>query len=581
MWLLLIAIAAGVACWFLAPHPHTSAVLPWIPQHPRERAALVVSVLLNSALIVFLARHASTDTLLSPWQLLPEWVFFAYGISVLGLFVGSRTQSRAGWFAFAVQLFVTSSVAACIYQLGYGFDGFIHRTTIETIIRDGVILPRTPYYIGAYMLEFGVQALTHLRLFVVDQWLVPVATALAVPLAAYVLGFRLRIGVLILALPCAFFITTTPQAVGLLLLILALAYANSAHHTRRTEVLACVLALAACAAHPVAGIPALIIVVVSLLWRKGYRVLSSLVALGGSLALPVIFIVIQGARITWAPLREAMIHSITGPSLMPGVSMQLQFSYTYLHLILPVTIGALVLYSIRVARNEVMPYVLITVNCLLASLLLHGLTYQNVISYEQSAFGDRLFVIALIACTVPVLYAITTLATRWHWDRSARIFFALLFATSATASWYLTYPRVDVVDRSKGYSTSAADFETVATINRHASDTASYIVLTNQAVSAAAIAQLGFHPTVQLNGAEQFIYPVPTGGPLYPYYLKMVYDAPTRTHALEAATATNVDRVYLVITPYWHNARQLIEVATREADDTFAVGANRVFIFQK
>ncbi len=467
-----------------------------------------------------------------------------------------------------------------MYALGYGFDGFIHRATMETILRDGVIFPRTPYYIGAYMLEVALTMVTHARLFIVDQWFVPIATALTIPFALFVAGIRTRVSLLLLTLPLAFFITTTPQSIGLLFLILSFAYANATTKNWRTWLLAYLLAAAACAAHPIAGIPALLLITITWAWSK-YRIAAIVLAALGSLALPTIFIIAQGARISWASIRDMLNALVAAPELVPGVSMPLQFSYTYLHIALPIAIAALTIYAWRTQRAHITHSILGAMSCLGASLFLRCLTYRNVISYEQRAFSDRLFTIAIIALLPAVAIAITHIATTWHWDRRSRIGFAIYFAITATASWYLTYPRVDVVDRSKGYSTSATDFATVAAIDRDASGTASYIVLTNQAVSAAAVATFGFHPTVQLAGTEQFIYPIPTGGPLYPYYLQMVYEAPTRAHALEAATAAGVERVYLVITPYWHNARQLLEDARSEADDTFAVGANRVFVFQK
>lgn len=573
------AVCALIVAWFFAPQ-RAPVSPPFLPASRYERVALAASGILTLGILIFLSRHASTDTLLSPWQLLPDWIFVLYGLSVVSLFIGTRTDSRAGWWLFALLLFASTSVASFVYTLGYGFDGFIHRATMEVILRDGVILPRTPYYIGGYMLEIALTTLTQIRLFVIDQWFVPVATALTIPFALCVAGFRTRTALVLLAFPLSFFITTTPQSIGFLFLILAVAYATTPTKDWRTWLLATLLAAAACVAHPIAGIPTLLLICIFWMWPK-YRSVAVAISVLGSLALPVIFVITQGARISWASIQTTLRGLGEGPALNPGVNMSLQFSYTYISIVLPIALAILAIYAWRTARARVMPYLLGALSCLGASLLLRCLTYRNVISYEQGAFSDRLFTITIIAVFPVLMITLTTIATTWHWDRRSRHGFALLFALITTASWYLTYPRVDVVDRSKGYSTSAADFATVAAIDRDASGTASYVVLTNQSVSAAAVAILGFHPSVSLAGTEQFIYPIPTGGPLYPYYLQMVYDTPTRAHALEAARAAGVERVYLVITPYWHNARQLNEEALVEADDTFTVGNNRVFVFQK
>jgi hypothetical protein len=579
VFLWIVAGCSAIAAWFLAPQS-TPTSLPWIPASRHERTALTLAAITILGCIFILSRHASTDALLSPWQLFPDWLFVIYALSTLGLYIGTRTASRTGWLLFALMLFVATSVASFVYTLGYGFDGFVHRAAMDIIIRDGVLLPRTPYYIGAYLLEIGVHLFTHIRLFLIDQWFVPVIAAMVIPFAQYIIGLPTRIAVLVLAFPLAFFITTTPQSVAFLLLILAMAYANTPTRSWRTWLLATLLAIAACTAHPVAGIPALLLVLLSWLWTR-QRTAAIALAILGSFALPLIFVLTQGARISWTGIHQLFLTIIAAPTLITGVSMPLQFTYTYFFVVLPLTVVLLVLIAYRTVHARVVPYLLGAASCLGASLLLRCLTYRNVISYEQSAFGDRLFIIAII-CLFPVLtVAIIHLATTWQWDRRSRISFALLFALSAAASWYLTYPRIDVVDRSKGYSTSATDFATVTAIHQDAEGTASYIVLTNQSVSAAAVATFGFHPNVHLAGTEQFIYPIPTGGPLYPYYLRMVYQSPTRAHALGAADAANVTQVYLVITPYWHNARRLIEVARSEADDTFVVGSNHIFVFKK
>ena len=110
-----------------------------------------------------------------------------------------------------------------------------------------------------------------------------------------------------------------------------------------------------------------------------------------------------------------------------------------------------------------------------------------------------------------------------------------------------------------------------------------YIVLADQAVSAAALRELGFKQYFRSNDksiAEQiFFYPIPTGGALYQYYLKMVYESPSRQIAEEAAKLAGVDKVYLVINDYWFDSASLIAKAKQTADSWRSINNGKNYVF--
>ncbi|MCG2695722.1 hypothetical protein L6248_02210 [Candidatus Parcubacteria bacterium] len=133
------------------------------------------------------------------------------------------------------------------------------------------------------------------------------------------------------------------------------------------------------------------------------------------------------------------------------------------------------------------------------------------------------------------------------------IFAAILISTSL----YLSYPRFDHYFNSRCFSTSKNDIEAVNWIeNNTESD---YIVLANQQVSAAALREFGFKkyyspPLIDKErglGGEVFYYPVPTGGPLYQYYLDMVYEKPSRETMTKAMDLVGVSEGYFVLNKYW------------------------------
>ena len=142
-------------------------------------------------------------------------------------------------------------------------------------------------------------------------------------------------------------------------------------------------------------------------------------------------------------------------------------------------------------------------------------------------------------------------------------------------SWYLSYPRFDYYSQNKGFNTSTYDLAAVDWI-RHAAGTKPYIVLANQSVSAAAIQTLGFEPSYQ----GHYLYPIPTGDPLYQSYLDAVYNHKATASILQDVKAlTGVSTVYLVVNDYWSGFEDTIQRLKKSATTSTAISGGRIYIF--
>jgi len=162
-------------------------------------------------------------------------------------------------------------------------------------------------------------------------------------------------------------------------------------------------------------------------------------------------------------------------------------------------------------------------------------------------------------------------------SRGLKFFFILIFSVFLTFSLYYSYPKDDGEDYpiDRGYSVSIFDFEAAKKIDADAAN-ADYIVLANQSVSAAAIKEFGFNKYY----GPYFYYPIPTGDPLYQYYLKMVYQTPSRATVKEAANLTVVKVVYFVLNKYWTDSDKILESARPTADETLEIGNGKIWIFK-
>jgi hypothetical protein len=76
-----------------------------------------------------------------------------------------------------------------------------------------------------------------------------------------------------------------------------------------------------------------------------------------------------------------------------------------------------------------------------------------------------------------------------------------------------------------------------------------------------------------------YFYPVPTGGPLYQYYLDMVYKNPDRELAVKAMDLVGVKKAYLIVNKYWYQSGRIINEAKLTANKWLSIN-DEVYIFE-
>jgi hypothetical protein len=216
--------------------------------------------------------------------------------------------------------------------------------------------------------------------------------------------------------------------------------------------------------------------------------------------------------------------------------------------------------------------------------------FTFLIEYERANYADRLLPLLLFFLT-PLVIAGLGLMTDHLKIRplSLRAGFLILLCALATANLYLTYPRDDAFVVGHNINTSQTDIDAVRFIQKEAEER-SYLVLANQAVSAAAMITLGFEN--QYFGS-QYRYPIPTGGALYSFFLSM-NEQPSRETAIQAAQLANgfcladetceqtsIEVVYFVVNAYWWDAARIIETAKTSSDAWMSVeGKDYVFRYE-
>lgn len=552
-----------------------------------------------------LGNTETLDSIRAPWEVLPEQFFLVFFLASVSVILLALSRARLTLVAMIPFFFLFFSVTLFVYPLGYGFDPFIHQATESYIAAHGTITPKPLTYIGQYALVDMIHAVTTVAIPMIDRLLLPILLALFLPVAGWV-AFRKPLAALLLPMvPLAVFASTTPQAIAnafvLITLLLAIGTRNE---PRQTLVPLWILGVATLLTHPLAGAPLLLFL---FFWSMRYVpqkpriILLWISGILGTLALPFLFIMYGLITGVGSGLRTDIIINIPHvlSELAPWLgtfttkyNIMLDFAYAYgWNIPIILIVGSVITAVVLMRQKQTWAwYVLLAVlvTTLNGILLAAGIDFSFLPLYEQSGYATRLFDLALLMLVPLFLFGLVqglACVIKNH-GLIIRVGTVALFAGLLTASMYLTYPHHDAYTIERGWSVGAGDFEAVRFIDIDAGDEP-FIVLANQAVSAAALKEFSFKryfPFQTDDGpVTSFYYPIPTGGPLYEYFLKMSYDDPSSATIEEAMRRSGVRRGYFVVNKYWFKSKDIIDAAKKHTNDwwEFQNGAVTVFRFDR
>lgn len=566
------------------------------------------SVYLISAGLAFWILYCSQSTkaLISPWQLL-DWRFFSAYLSatlILVMVLREKTIAPTGKLVLiSLHYFLSFSLLAIVYRLGYGFDPFIHQATMELIDKKGIVMPKPAYYLGEYGLVIMLHKISGLTIYGLNKFLVPLLASIFLPLALYrFLGHEMirkedgnqglanLLAILfLLGLTFSPFTVTTPQNLSYLFLILAV----FAGLGRDNPLWVLILSSAAAAIHPLTGIPALSFAAFILL-KRYYRQLKPwlartigfLIFSATALGLPLALLLTNshnsqrfagGLSFLITPFR-ALFANLSFAGREDWLSNAVYLLADNLSLFLIIAIIASLIYFYRLKpRPDWRSLLYLNFSLIIAYILASQIRFHDLINYEQTNYAGRILVLVLVFCLPFIGAALSGLIRRIMVADKASTALWLIFGLACLgASLYISYPRFDKYFNSRGYSVGQNDILAVRAIAAAASRP--YVVLANQQVSVAALKELGFDHYYKTETGEIYFYPIPTGGPLYQYYLDMVYKSPDPKTMAKAMDLAGVNESYLVVNKYWHESAKIINAAKLTANDWQAINDD-VYIF--
>ncbi|MBI5728314.1 MAG: hypothetical protein HY984_01005 [Candidatus Magasanikbacteria bacterium] len=541
---------------------------------------------------------------------MPAWFFLAYcGITALLLFYAwSATTRRAAGVLIAIHFFLTYTIAAWVYPLGYGYDPFIHRATEQHILIHGFALPKTPLYLGQYMAIDIIARITHLPVKILDIWFVPFLASFFLPLTTFLglrYGLKLNrnqasVGVIMLGLyPLQTMFATTPHnlanvlLLGIVFLALLLPYSPV---TARSLIL---LSIVAVLVHPLSGIfAALFVITMLVLQTKSWQTLTKNLRLKIAVAVLLSMAVIIPILFALYGLRSGLpIPSLVAIRNHLGEFIQLfhepyYFStkavpwlyhliYSYRLLLPPSLVLLATIVGLKLKQNCWRPFFIFPLIILSNIFFLSTwISIPQLHLYEQRQYAERLLHILMYFilpfAILAIVMTIKKIVTPWRQS----LCFGLL-ATALSISVYLTYPQDNPKVHFPGFNVTAVDIAAAERIHDQTPTAVQYIVLSNILTAAASVEKYGFLTYYSTPEGKMFYYPIPSGSPLTKHFNDLLYQGQKRRTVDEALQLTGADRAYFLVHSYWAKAPEIIRGAKATADraEEMVVGNTAIWIF--
>jgi hypothetical protein len=201
--------------------------------------------------------------------------------------------------------------------------------------------------------------------------------------------------------------------------------------------------------------------------------------------------------------------------------------------------------------------------------------FKDIISHEQSEFALRILTV-LYLMPLPIFAVQFSLWSKKSW---IQISLAVLVIIMTIHAWYFSYPQYNLKYPYISPSVSMADVTAVHMIDEVANGQ-EYLVLSNQMTSASAIQEFHFANYIDIDGEKVLWYAIPTGGKLYEYYSKAIYNGPYRELFDELQAKTGVKMIFFVVQDYWKWYDGFVEELKNSSDTQFEVHDGDITIYQ-
>lgn len=597
-------------------------IIETVPQQTSSKirglnATAVLGVLIDLALLANVYLNRTFEVTPSPWQQLGPSFFFLYavGTALIIALCFITDNPKIKYLLTSLHLFVTYSVAAIIYPLGFGFDSFTHRATEMWIAKFGFILPKLPLYIGQYVVVIWLAKFTAIKLALIDVYLVPILSALTLPPLFANFGERVfktssRGSVnTVWFLPFIYFLTfnlTTPYNILLIFTLVGILTLKEYLADERTIFLPLLVSITGLLIHPLLAAPLLLLTLTILIIKvtaieksKIKKLMLGLYFVIATLTVPVLFML-------YIYLTKHILPTISNPLTKLDLFLgyfrhpywyaahapwywQIIYGWEWLIPAVAILIGSIGFW--KDANKKLIDYIfpLTTIAFWLGGFLLRSwVVFPDVHALEQGDYPLRLLKTGILFLLPWAIFCLVDYTRKiWNYilDRreqtSVKFLALLLLGTVSfilTISFYLSYPQWNQKVKFPGYNVSASDLKTVEWIHADNQDY-NYAVLTNPITAAAALEEYSFAKYFKTSQGEISYYSIPTGGPLFSLYTNMWTHGQKRETMIQAMDVTGANKAYFIIPSYWTKFDSIVAGAKKSADRWEMIDGGKIYVF--
>ncbi|MFH1712379.1 MAG: hypothetical protein ABH846_04055 [Patescibacteria group bacterium] len=581
-----------------------------LPEWRDWTSILISTVVIGDACLIILYTQIQTnEAIMSPWDYfgLAPFILFTITTWALIMIAKERKDNLSVWLSI-FHFFTAFSVATIAYKYGFGFDPFLHRAAEEAIYSDWALNPKQLLYTGQYTLVVALKYLTGLSIWNLDRWLLSLLASLTLPPIAF---FSLRDGwkmgstsakmfiPVILIFPFLPLVFTVPNNLTILMLLWVIFLLPLRNKLPQLDILLFSIGVFALLVHPLIGVPTFLLTTFYIIWDRAgddqqliKRFIEVIFLIAIITVVPILFAVynfLQGQdpiiNFDIFSRFENFLGLFKDPFQPPwNVPLIWEILYDFSRYgSLFISAAALLIYSLTQIQQKLparTPYCIFYFGSFIMLILLSTLfIFKDIISYEQSEFAFRVLQ-SLYFVTIPfIIFFLHRLwQTKIYQSYIIQSVTALLLASMITVSWYMSYPQSNPKNISSGPGVRQADIEAVHFLE-DLSNGKPYFVLSNQMTSAAAIQEFGFAQYFETPNGSELWYAIPTGGPMYQYYLEMFY-GPSREIMQQASDFSGIETGYYLIYDYWQNEEDSWQQELKAADNRYVIDESRVIIIE-
>lgn len=531
-----------------------------------DKRWITLSFIASVVTFIITAFLVATDRAISsPWQI---WWWPLFGseflLIILSGYVWQRGNDDKLPYFIGTLLALPALTAAVVYQIGYGFDPFIHQATADYIAKFGAIFPKTPYYLAQYFSVLWLQQIIPLSTHVLEKIIWPIF------LFCYPFFAPKNFRKYLLWLPGLWFFLSpvlTPYNLALLIALLAIIYLpNSLRDSKQAglkenavDKKALYLSVLVLMLHPLVGLP-LIGFVITEIYFKGRFQKWGLIA--SALAVPIAFKIInfistqKMIEIKWPTLAKFNDLFL----LILPKTFQLDNLLEVSTVLVWAVPACLLIFGLwkrhkeKFSADQIMALALFGTG----ALLLIFARFPQVFSNSQSDYPLRLWTLGLLFILPEALMILNKfVSTPKPWLKPTLLTGLIILMI------FNIFPRHDRYQKDRLYSVSASDLQAQTMVRTDAGKN-KFAVLTNQMTSVAGVWEYGFEASPK----KPLIYPLPTTDDTYTAYLHFVNldNDNSRAAIKKTAQLFGVSTVYLIVPSYWNKFGGFATKARREAN---------------